>query len=617
MNEDILNEKYESHAIDPIKLFKGYLKHEDWRVKENASTAYSVGAFQNYISSAMTSGYWLDYVYPKFSNEKEFAEIFRLPNGDVDDHAISNAHRNCDFHIHDLGFYGAYCNGLSLKQLIETGITGINSNADSAPAKHMGSLIQQMCNFIGINSNEFAGAQSFSSMDTYLAPFVKKDNMTYEQVKQCMQGLLHNLNMPSRWATQPPFSNVTLDFVAPKDLADKNPKIGKSKCDFTYGDCAEEQLLLVKAFLEAYIEGDAKGAGFQYPIITVNVTKDFDSRVPEDLQELLWSLTSKYGSPYFANFINSDMNPEDVRSMCCRLRLDTKGMDAFNARMSAGGVGGAGEKTGSIGVVTISLPKVGYLAKDEDDLFARLGKLMDIAAASLAIKRKVITQELKTGLYPYTKRYLGGFQNHFSTIGFVGLNELCVNFMQKDLTTPEGNAFGKKVLEYMKERKNQYSEKYKQLFNLEATPAESTAYRLAKHNKAQYPELFTQGTEETPYYTNSMWLPVNSDIIENDVWKAIELEEPLQCVVDGGTVMHVFLGEQITDWRKTKDFVFKVFNSSKMPYITMSPKYSVCKHGHGYISGDTNGVCPMCKKEQLEAYKQELAKLDELEKELK
>ncbi|MBQ8074028.1 MAG: ribonucleoside triphosphate reductase [Clostridia bacterium] len=551
--------------LDYKKLVDGYIgKDKDWRVKENSTVTLSVGALILSNSGAITANYWLSEIY---------------------DEDIAEAHRKCFMHIHDLSMLTGYCAGWSLKQLIQEGLGGVPDRISSAPAKHLSTLCNQMVNFLGIMQNEWAGAQAFSSFDTYLAPFVKVDNLDYKEVKQCIQSFIYGVNTPSRWGTQAPFSNITLDWVCPKDLSNLPAIVGGKELDFTYGECQKEMDMVNKAFIEIMIEGDANGRGFQYPIPTYSITRDFDWSETEN-NKLLFEMTAKYGTPYFSNYINSDMEPSDVRSMCCRLRLDLREL-----RKKSGGFFGSGESTGSIGVVTINLPRIAYLAKDEADFYARLDKLMDIAARSLKTKRTVITKLLDSGLYPYTKRYLGTFENHFSTIGLVGMNETGLNaaWLRKDLTHEETQAFARDVLNHMRTRLSDYQEQYGDLYNLEATPAESTAYRFAKHDKEQYPDIITANENGKPYYTNSSHLPVG---YSEDVFSALDVQDELQTLYTSGTVFHAFLGEKLPDWKAAATLVRKIAENYKLPYYTMSPTYSVCKN-HGYLAGEVY-TCPHC-----------------------
>ena len=551
--------------LDYKKTVDNYLKINDWRVKENSTVTYSVGGLILSNSGAVTANYWLSEVY---------------------DQEIGQAHKNADIHIHDLSMLTGYCAGWSLKQLIQEGLGGVVGKITSAPANHLSTLCNQMVNFLGIMQNEWAGAQAFSSFDTYLAPFVKKDNLSYKEVKQCIQSFIYGVNTPSRWGTQAPFTNITLDWVVPNDMAELNAIVGGKECDFKYKDCVKEMAMVNKAFIEVMIEGDANGRGFQYPIPTYSITRTFDWSETEN-NKLLFEMTAKYGTPYFSNYINSDMEPSDVRSMCCRLRLDLREL-----RKKSGGFFGSGESTGSVGVVTINMPRIAYLAVDKADFYDRLDKIMDISARSLKVKRNTITKLLDAGLYPYTKRYLGTFNNHFSTIGLVGMNETCLNarWIRKDLTNKEAQEFTKEVLNHMREKLSDYQELYGDLYNLEATPAESTAYRLAKHDKEKYPDIITASEEgRTPYYTNSSHLPVS---FTDDIFTALDIQDELQTLYTSGTVFHAFLGEKLPTWKSCMNLVRKIAENYHLPYYTMSPTYSVCKE-HGYLVGEQY-VCPKC-----------------------
>ena len=553
-----------SALLNYKELVDNYLKINDWRVKENSTVTYSVGGLILSNSGAITANYWLSEIY---------------------DNEIAEAHRSAALHLHDLSMLTGYCAGWSLKQLIMEGLGGVPGKITSSPAGHLSTLCNQMVNFLGIMQNEWAGAQAFSSFDTYLAPFVKVDNLSQKEVKQCIQSFVYGVNTPSRWGTQAPFSNITLDWVVPADLADQAAIVGGKEMDFTYGDCKKEMDMVNKAFIEIMIEGDANGRGFQYPIPTYSITRNFDWSETEN-NKLLFEMTAKYGTPYFSNYINSDMEPSDVRSMCCRLRLDLREL-----RKKSGGFFGSGESTGSIGVVTINLPRIAYLAENEQDFYARLNKLMDIAARSLKIKREVITRLMENGLYPYTKRYLGTFSNHFSTIGLIGMNEVGLNakWLKADLTNEKTQKFAREVLDHMRERLSDYQEQYGDLYNLEATPAESTTYRFAKHDKAQFPEIITANENGTPYYTNSSHLPVG---YTEDIFSALEVQDELQTRYTSGTVFHAFLGEKLPDWKAAANLVRKIAENFKLPYYTMSPTYSVCAE-HGYLTGEQY-TCPHC-----------------------
>ena len=551
-------------SLDYKKLVDSYLQALDWRVKENSTVTYSVGGLILSNSGAITANYWLSEIYDK---------------------EIADAHRSGDIHIHDLSMLTGYCAGWSLKQLIQEGLGGVTGKITSGPAKHLNTLCAQMVNFLGIMQNEWAGAQAFSSFDTYLAPFVKADHLSYPEVKQCMQSFIYGVNTPSRWGTQAPFTNITLDWTVPDDLAELPAIVGGKEMDFRYKDCKKEMDMINKAFIEVMIEGDYNGRGFQYPIPTYSITKDFDWSDTEN-NRLLFEMTAKYGTPYFSNYINSDMKPSDVRSMCCRLRLDLREL-----RKKSGGYFGSGESTGSIGVVTINLPRIAYLSKNPEEFYQRLDHMMDISARSLKTKRTVITKLLDAGLYPYTKRYLGTFNNHFSTIGLIGMNEAGLNakWLRKDLTHEETQKFAVEVLNHMRERLKDYQEQYGDLYNLEATPAESTTYRLAKHDKEKYPDIITANENGTPYYTNSSHLPVG---YTDDIFTALDIEDPLQVLYTSGTVFHAFLGERLSDWKSAAVLVKKIAENYKLPYFTLSPTYSVCPNC-GYLSGEV-WKCPKC-----------------------
>ena len=554
-----------STILDYKDVVNSYVKVEDWRVKENSTVTYSVGGLILSNSGAVTANYWLSEIY---------------------DEEIAEAHRNADIHIHDLSMLTGYCAGWSLKQLIQEGLGGISGKITSAPAAHLSVLCNQMVNFLGIMQNEWAGAQAFSSFDTYLAPFVKVDNLSYDDVKKCIESFVYGVNTPSRWGTQAPFTNITLDWTVPNDLAELPAIVGGEDMDFKYKDCKKEMDMVNKAFLEVMIEGDANGRGFQYPIPTYSITRDFDWSETEN-NKLLFEMTAKYGTPYFSNYINSDMEPSDVRSMCCRLRLDLREL-----RKKSGGFFGAGESTGSVGVVTINMPRIAYQSSSEQDFYDRLDRLMDISARSLKIKRGVISRLLEEGLYPYTKRYLGTFNNHFSTIGLIGMNEVGLNakWLRKDLTNEETQKFTQDVLNHMRERLSDYQEKYGDLYNLEATPAESTTYRLAKHDRAQFPDIITAGFEgDTPFYTNSSHLPVE---FTPDIFDALDIQDDLQTLYTSGTVFHAFLGEKMASWKSAASLVRTIAENYRLPYYTISPTYSICKE-HGYLAGETT-TCPHC-----------------------
>ncbi len=565
-----------SLMIDINKTMDGYLAQSDWRVNENANVNFSLGGLILHNSGTITANYWLRNIYSK---------------------EIAEAHKTAAFHIHDLSMFSGYCAGWSIRQLIAEGLGGVPDKITSTPATHLSTLVNQIVNFLGIMQNEWAGAQAFSSFDTYLAPFIKKDNLTEKEVRQCIQSFIFGVNTPSRWGSQAPFTNITLDWVCPDDLRDKPAIVGGKEMDFTYGDCQKEMDIINRVFIQLMIEGDAAGRGFAYPIPTYNITKNFDWN--NENAKLLFEMTAQYGTPNFQNFVNSDLNPNDVRSMCCRLQLDKREL-----RRRGGGLFGADEFTGSLGVVTINLPQIGYLTKNEQQFFARLNYLMDLAKESLCTKRKVIQKLLDNGLFPYTRRYLSKLDNHFNTIGLCGMNECCLNFLGKDISTAEGKAFAEKVLTHMRNRLADYQEITGELFNLEATPAESTSYRLARHDKEQYPDIITSGTDE-PFYTNSSQLPVDYTA---DVFEALDHQEALQTKYTGGTMFHVFMGEAVKDWQTCRDLVKTIASTYRIPFFTISPTYSVC-HIHGYLNGE-HFECPKCKAEAEQKLKKQLAELE-------
>lgn len=555
------------NILDYSKVVDSYLNVEDWRVKENSTVTYSIGGLILHNSGAVSANYWLSEIY---------------------DEEIAHAHKNGDFHIHDLSMLTGYCAGWSLRELLVEGLGGVPGKITSSPAKHLSTLCNQMVNFLGVMQNEFAGAQAFSSFDTYLAPFVKIDNMSFEDVKQCIQSFVYGVNTPSRWGTQAPFSNITLDWTVPKDLSEEFAIIGGKPVDFQYKDCQKEMDVVNRAFIEIMLEGDANGRGFQYPIPTYNVTENFIW--DNDNAKLLFDMTAKYGTPYFQNFINSDLNPEDVRSMCCRLQLDKREL-----KKKTGGLFGSGEKTGSIGVVTINLPRIAYNSENETEFYEKLTHTMEVAKRSLEIKRKIVSKFMDEGLYPYAKRYLGNFNTHFSTVGLVGLNECSLNakWVRENLINDNGRSFGEKVLEFMREKIADFQEETGNLYNLEATPAESTSYRLAKMDKERYSNIVLASINgESPFYTNSCHLPVG---FTEDIFDALEIQEKLQSKFTGGTVFHGFLGEKISDWVTCAKLVQTIASNFKVPYFTISPTYSICKN-HGYLSGEES-VCPICNEE--------------------
>ncbi len=554
----------------------GYLRQSDWRVNENANVNYSLGGLILHNSGSITANYWLKNIYPK---------------------DVADAHINADFHIHDLSMFSGYCAGWSLRQLIEEGLGGVEGKISSKPARHLYTLVFQMVNFLGIMQNEWAGAQAFSSFDTYLAPFVHADKLNYTEVKQAIQSFIFGVNIPSRWGSQAPFTNITLDWTVPEDLRNKPAIVGGVQYEnYTYGDFQNEMDMINKAFLEIMLEGDANGRGFQYPIPTYNITKEFNW--DSENAKLLFEITAKYGTPYFQNFINSDLNPSDVRSMCCRLQLDKREL-----RKKGGGLFGADEFTGSIGVVTINLPRIGYLTSTKPEFFARLSHFMQLAKESLEIKRKVINRLMENGLFPYTRRYLQHLNNHFSTIGINGMNECLLNFMGKDITSPEGKEFALEILDFMRKQLADYQEETGSLFNLEATPAESTSYRLARHDKAHYPDIISSGDDD-PFYTNSTQLPVDWT---NDIFEALDHQDELQKRYTGGTVFHGFLGEAISDWEMCRKLVKTIAYNYHLPYFTISPTFSICPK-HGYLAGE-HFNCPHCKSEKEHELKMKINKL--------
>ncbi|OQC10639.1 MAG: Anaerobic ribonucleoside-triphosphate reductase [Tenericutes bacterium ADurb.Bin087] len=564
--ERIRNAK--STVFNYKKLVEDYLHIADWRVKENSTVNYSLGGLILSNSGAVTANYWLSEVY---------------------DEEVANAHRSAAIHIHDLSMLSAYCAGWDIEKIIREGVGGVEGKISSKPAKHLFTLANQLVNFLGIMQNEWAGAQAFSSFDTYLAPFVKVDNLAYEEVKQAIQSFVFGVNTPSRWGSQAPFSNITLDWTVPSDLADRPAIVGGKDMPFKYKDCQKEMDMINKAFLEVMIEGDANGRGFQYPIPTYSITREFSWDETEN-NKLLFEMTAKYGTPYFSNYINSDMEPSDVRSMCCRLRLDLREL-----RKKGGGFFGAGSNTGSVGVVTLNMPRLAYLSRTEVEFFNELDKLMDVSARSLKVKRDVVSKLLEDGLFPYTKRYLGNFDNHFSTIGLVGMNEACLNarWLGKDLGDEAAQAFTIKVLNHMRERLSDYQEAYGDLYNLEATPAESTAYRFAKHDKVRYPDIITArlGAEGDPFYTNSSHLPVGYTA---SISEALDIQDEMQTLYTSGTVFHTFLGQKLPSWQSAARLVRKIAENYRLPYFTMSPTYSICPT-HGYLTGEVE-VCPECKR---------------------
>jgi len=553
----------EKTFVEVEKTITEYLNKADWRVNANANQGYSLGGLILNASGKIIANYWLSSVYPR---------------------EIGEAHREGDMHIHDLDMFSGYCAGWSLRALIEEGFNGVPGKVESDPPKHLETCVAQMVNFLGTLQNEWAGAQAFSSFDTYLAPFVRKDDLTFKQVKQAIQQFVFNLNVPSRWGTQTPFSNITLDWVCPADMKKKQPIIGGEIQNFTYGDCQKEMDMINRAFIEVMTHGDRNGRVFTFPIPTYNITKDFDW--DNENAQALFEMAAKFGTPYFQNFINSPLNPSDVRSMCCRLQLDLREL-----RARGGGLFGSAEMTGSVGVVTINLPRIGYLSDTKEQFFARLGKLMDLAKNSLEMKRKVVGDNIERGLLPYTKRYLPNLHAHFSTIGLNGMNEAIRNFFDKntDISSKEGRDFALEILDFMRERLADYQEETGNLYNLEATPAEGTTYRFAKEDQKRFPGILQAGTREAPYYTNSSHLHVGHT---DNPLDALDHQDELQTKYTGGTVLHLFLGERLRDWKTARNFVKKVAENYRLPYFTLTPTFSVCPT-HGYLNGEVP-KCPTC-----------------------
>jgi ribonucleoside-triphosphate reductase len=543
-------------------VVEGYVQQDNWRVKENSNAGYAVSGLQAHISGAVIAEYTLNKVYSR---------------------EIADAHRNGDFHIHDLsiGTFAGYCAGWSLRKLLKEGFNGVTGRIAAAPARHFNAALGQIVNFFGTLQNEWAGAQAFSSFDTCLAPYVKMDNLDYPKVKQSMQEFVFAINQTSRWGNQVPFTNITFDWTVPEDMKDQKCIFGGEEIDVTYKELQHEMDMINRAFIEIMLKGDMEGRIFTFPIPTYNITQDFDWDT--DNAKLLFEMTAKFGTPNFQNFVNSELSPSDTRSMCCRLQLDLRTL-----RHKTGGLFGSGEQTGSIGVVTINLPRIGFLSKSKKEFFDRLGHLMDLAKDSLEIKRKEVTRNLDNGLLPYSKRYLGDLDNHFSTIGLVGMNEAIMNFMTEDesIVSPKGREFALEVLDFMRDRLSEYQEELGSIYNLEATPAEGTSFRLAKHDRKMYPEIITQG-KDVPYYTNSSQLPVD---FTDDIFEALEHQDELQAKYTGGTMLHGYVGEKISDWKAAAALVKKISHNYKLPYFTISPTFSICPV-HGYISGE-HFTCP-------------------------
>ena len=554
----------ERPTVDAIATITEYLDRSDWRVNANANQGYSLGGMMLNTSGKVVANYWLSQVYPAVAGQ---------------------AHRNADLHIHDLDMFAGYCAGWSLKDLLQQGFNGVPGAIAAGPAKHFSSAVGQIVNFLGTLQNEWAGAQAFSSFDTYMAPFVRLDDMTYEQVKQCMQELIFNLNVPSRWGTQTPFTNLTFDWTCPADLADEHPLIGDDVCDFAYGDLQAEMDLINRAFMEVMTEGDAEGRVFTFPIPTYNITRDFDWDAPNT--ELLFTMTAKYGLPYFQNFINSELDPGMIRSMCCRLQLDLREL-----LKRGNGLFGSAEQTGSVGVVTINMARLGYLyADDEAALTARLDELLEIGRDTLELKRTVIQHHIDAGLFPFTKRYLGTLDNHFSTLGVNGMNEMVRNFTHDayDLTDPRGHAMCVRLLDHVRDKMVEFQEATGHLYNLEATPAEGTTYRFAKEDRKRYPGILQAGTETNPYYTNSSQIPVG---YTDDPFEAQEMQEELQTKYTGGTVLHLYMNERISSATACKELVRRSLTAFRTPYITITPTFSICPV-HGYLAGE-HLTCDKC-----------------------
>ena len=554
----------ERPTVDAIATITEYLDRSDWRVNANANQGYSLGGMMLNTSGKVVANYWLSQVYPAVAGQ---------------------AHRNADLHIHDLDMFAGYCAGWSLKDLLQQGFNGVPGAIAAGPAKHFSSAVGQIVNFLGTLQNEWAGAQAFSSFDTYMAPFVRLDDMTYAQVKQCMQELIFNLNVPSRWGTQTPFTNLTFDWTCPADLADEHPLIGDDVCDFAYGDLQAEMDLINRAFMEVMTEGDAEGRVFTFPIPTYNITRDFDWDSPNT--ELLFTMTAKYGLPYFQNFINSELDPGMIRSMCCRLQLDLREL-----LKRGNGLFGSAEQTGSVGVVTINMARLGYLyADDEAALTARLDELLEIGRDTLELKRTVIQHHIDAGLFPFTKRYLGTLDNHFSTLGVNGMNEMVRNFTHDayDLTDPRGHAMCVRLLDHVRDKMVEFQEATGHLYNLEATPAEGTTYRFAKEDRKRYPGILQAGTETNPYYTNSSQIPVG---YTDDPFEAQEMQEELQTKYTGGTVLHLYMNERISSAAACKELVRRSLTAFRTPYITITPTFSICPV-HGYLAGE-HLTCDKC-----------------------
>lgn len=550
-----------------------YLNQSDWRVNANANQGYSLGGLILNVSGKVVANYWLNNIYPP---------------------EVGAAHREADIHIHDLDMFSGYCAGWSLRTLLNEGLNGVSGKVEAKAPKHMSSATGQIVNFLGTMQNEWAGAQAFSSFDTYLAPFIRKDNLSYEEVKQNIQELIYNLNVPSRWGTQTPFTNLTFDWVCPEDLKNQKPLIGGEEMPFTYGELQKEMDMINSAYIDVMLQGDAKGRVFTFPIPTYNITPDFDWDSPNAMK--LFDMTARYGLPYFQNFINSELKPNMIRSMCCRLQLDLREL-----LKRGNGLFGSAEQTGSLGVVTINCARLGYLFKGcEKDLFDRLDHLLELAKTSLEIKRKVIQRHIDAGLFPYTKRYLGTLRNHFSTIGVNGINEMIRNFTmdEHDITTEWGHDFALKFLDHVRDRLVEFQKETDHMYNLEATPAEGTTYRFAKEDKKRFDGIIQAGTESNPYYTNSSQLPVG---YTDDPFEALEMQDDLQRKYTGGTVLHLYMNEAVSSPKACRDLVRRALVNFRLPYITVSPTFSICPV-HGYLSG-RHDFCPKCDAERLAAKK--------------
>ena len=565
------------HVVDPVSTIDEYLNRSDWRVNANANQGYSLGGLILNTAGKITANYWLSHVYPT---------------------EIGQAHRDADLHIHDLDMLSGYCAGWSLRMLLAEGLNGVPNRVEAGPPRHLSSAVGQVVNFLGTLQNEWAGAQAFSSFDTYMAPFVRKDRLSYEAVRQCIQELVYNLNVPSRWGTQTPFTNLTFDWVCPMDLREQVPVIGGEEMPFTYGELQPEMDMINRAYIEVMSVGDEKGRVFTFPIPTYNITRDFPWE--SDNAARLFEMTARYGLPYFQNFINSELDPGMIRSMCCRLQLDLREL-----LKRGNGLFGSAEQTGSLGVVTINCARLGYLHRgDEPGLYRRLDELLELGRRSLEIKRVLIQQLIDDGLFPYTRRYLGTLRNHFSTLGVNGINEMIRNFTSDghDITSEWGHAFALRLLDHVRARMVEFQEQTGHLYNLEATPAEGTTYRFAKEDRRRWPDILQAGTDRQPYYTNSSQLPVG---FTDDPFEALERQEELQSRYTGGTVLHLYMGERLSSGQACRDLVRRALQRFRLPYITVTPTFSVCPV-HGYLSGE-HAFCPLCDEERLAAKRQHLS----------